>query len=340
MFYLGFVKLARRRVILNTPASKVRSASLGLVELNGLAAGPNVMRAPITGVPCYYYRTQAWQKKSSSKNNNWSKVADETMQLPFYLDDNTGRVLIDASGAEMDIHHDFDAEYGSSFDSTSFDLPGSVLSFLSRHDVDTDQKLRVKEYCIKPKNSLFVLGTLRENQARENRASPKSAPAGPLAASLMEELGSDVTGSLRADAPAHSYPALDSGPWPSHPGAADAMKGIPSREKIVAALLKAGIKNPSAWAAAGVDPGSPQQASAATAVLSGSGPASGFDPSPAVVVAKGNKKSVFFISWRSQRKVVNALAWKSALLICGAPLLSLPCAYYLLLHFGLVPSIP
>ena len=170
MFYRGFGMLAEKRLILNTPTSKVRSASLGLVELNGLAAGPNTMYAPITSQPCYYYRTVAWQLKSSGNRKNWTKVADETMQLPFYLDDNSGRVLIDPSGAEMDIHHDFHVEYGSPLVPASFDVPGNVLSFLSRYDVNTDQRLRVEEYCIKPKNALFVLGTLRENAGAEDVA--------------------------------------------------------------------------------------------------------------------------------------------------------------------------
>jgi hypothetical protein len=40
LFYRGFRLLQRKRLILNTPTSKVRSASMGLVEINGLAIGP------------------------------------------------------------------------------------------------------------------------------------------------------------------------------------------------------------------------------------------------------------------------------------------------------------
>ncbi len=61
LFYRGFRMLQRKRLILNTPASKIRSAAMGLVEISGLATGPYTMAAPITGMPCYYYRTMAWQ---------------------------------------------------------------------------------------------------------------------------------------------------------------------------------------------------------------------------------------------------------------------------------------
>ncbi len=48
-FFLGFLLLARKRLLLTTPTSKIRSAALGLVEVNGMAAGPYTVAAPITG---------------------------------------------------------------------------------------------------------------------------------------------------------------------------------------------------------------------------------------------------------------------------------------------------
>ena len=52
LFYHGFQLLVRKRLIENTPSSKIRSAAMGLVELSGLATGPYTMNAPITGLPC------------------------------------------------------------------------------------------------------------------------------------------------------------------------------------------------------------------------------------------------------------------------------------------------
>jgi hypothetical protein len=348
MFYRGFGMLAEKRLILNTPTSKVRGASLGLVELSGLAAGPNTMCAPITSQPCYYYRTVAWQLKSSGNRKTWTKVADETMQLPFYLDDNSGRVLVDPSGAEMDIHHDFHGEYGSPLVPASFDVPGNVLSFLSRYNVDTDKRLRVEEYCIKPKNALFVLGTLGENADAEDLAR-RPASGGPpsLAEKLISELGLEVTDDLRSElrSPPRSLSA-----WAAPPSGrtsrgahspskyAGSSVATPSQERIAAALMKAGISNPGAWAVAGVSPAAiPSGPQSAGGLRESSGDRTAFDPRPPVVLGKGTGDRVFFISWRSRRAVVKSLGWKSALLIWGAPLLSLVCAYYLLAHFGLLP---
>jgi hypothetical protein len=61
LFFYGFRLLQRRRLILDTPFSKIRSASMGMIEVSGQAVGPYTMVAPITGRPCYYYRTLVWE---------------------------------------------------------------------------------------------------------------------------------------------------------------------------------------------------------------------------------------------------------------------------------------
>src|SRR5690242_12622468 len=163
LFFSGFKLLQRKRLIQNTPTSKIRSASLGLVELSGLATGPYLMNAPITGIPCYCYRTVAWQEKQSGKNKEWTIVAEDNLHLPFFLDDNTGRLLIDPRGAELDLHCDFKREFSDSMFSTDDAIPDTVKTFLARHNVASDRKVRIEEYCLKPKNALYILGTLAEN---------------------------------------------------------------------------------------------------------------------------------------------------------------------------------
>src|SRR5271156_908498 len=163
LFYRGFRLLQRKRLILNTPSSKIRSAAMGLVEINGLALGPYTLTAPITGVSCYYFHSTAWQWQQRGKNSQWVKVAEERLHVPFFLDDNTGRALVDPQGAEMDIHRDFHDEFGTALLSSSMEIPANISSFLLRNGVSTDRKIKIDEYCIKPKNALFILGTLAQN---------------------------------------------------------------------------------------------------------------------------------------------------------------------------------
>jgi hypothetical protein len=174
-FFLGFQLLARKRLLLTTPTSKIRSAALGLVEVNGVAAGPYTVSAPITGKPCFLYQTSAWQQHDGKKQE-WEKVADETLHLPFFIDDSTGQLLIEPLGADLDLHSDFREEYAASFFSLNLDdVPPRVSVFLSRQGIVPGRRLRIEERLIQPEDALFVAGTLTENPGVQVRPfSPRS----------------------------------------------------------------------------------------------------------------------------------------------------------------------
>ncbi|MCU1297291.1 MAG: hypothetical protein JWO91_1569 [Acidobacteriaceae bacterium] len=322
LFYRGFTLLNRKRLIENTPASKIRSASMGLVEVSGLAVGPHTMPAPITALPCYYYRTIAWQLKQSGKRNEWEKVAEESLHLPFFIDDNTGKVLVNPDGAEMDIHRDFHEEYGTSLLSFGADVPPAVSVFLSRHGVSSDKKLKIEEYCIKTKNALFVLGTLAENPGLILGSAMGQAPS-----TFMPNVAHAAAQATHQEVIRLSNPAQGSD-----------SSAMTQQQRVAAALMKAGITNPAAWAGAGVDSLTTSSDSSSS---SASGAAVGiameeFDPNPPVVLMKGSHNPAFFISWRSQRDVVRSLGWKSASMIWGGPALTLLSVFIFLAHYGLL----
>src|ERR1700690_1313191 len=122
LFFRGFRILQFKRLVLNTPLSKVRSASMGLVELSGMAIGPQTIPAGITGDPCYYYRATAWELRQSGNSRQWKQVASESLFVPFFVQDDTGRMLVNAQGADMDVHRNFKDEFGGSFFSST-DMP-------------------------------------------------------------------------------------------------------------------------------------------------------------------------------------------------------------------------
>ena len=325
LFVHGFSLLARKRLLLNTPVSKIRSASLGLVEVGGLASGPYTVPAPITGKDCFLYQTTIWQESDSGKNHSWEKVAEESLHVPFFLDDGTGQLLIAPEGAELDLHRDFREEYSSSFFSTGDDVPAAVSSFLARHGVGTRHKIRVEERCVKPKNALFIVGTLAENPGLEVR---------PF--SLTTEEGTRIA---QRTNPRHSPAAppevvrLSEATTPAGPG------DMTQQSKIAAALTKAGITSPGAWAAAGVPYGSVtiEETPRLTQVsVSGKSRADKpeaqptFDLTPPVVLMKGENNPAFLISWHSQHDLVRSLTWKSAAMIWGGAGLTLLGIYVLL----------
>ena len=346
LFFYGFRVLQRRRLILDTPFSKIRSASLGMVEISGLATGPYTMLAPITGRPCYYFRTLVWEWKQQGKNKEWVKIAGECMHVPFFLDDNSGRMLIDPRGADLDLHRDFQQEFCDSFFTTKDPVPENVRTFLARHGVMTNNKIKVEEFCIKPKNALFTLGTVAENTGLEITPHPireteetASLSIGKVSLSLYPTGFSSVSGDedmavvaepagIRADALSHEVVRLPSD------GAPTKSSEMTQQQKIAAALIKAGITSPAAWAVAGVPAGSASAVEVVSDPASASsrdaGGSNGFDPHPPVVLRKGENDKTFLISWSSQQEVARTLAWKCTLMIWGGPVLALASLYVLL----------
>ena len=324
LFYRGFRLLQRKRLILNTPASKIRSASMGLVEINGLATGPYVINSPLKQMSCYYYRSIAWEFQQRGKNSEWVKVAEESLHVPFYMDDGSGKLLIDPSGAEMDLHCDMHEEYNRSVLLSGPEMPGPVYSFLSRHGVDSSRRIKVEECCISPNNPLFILGTLSQNPGLN---------ASVLPAWATQKSTRRLAPAIR---PVNQQPEVV---HLSDESAAVPATEMTQQQKIAAALLKAGIGNPAAWAAAGV---SPQAAVQATSAVSAAVTDEEqdqetnemYDLHPPVVLMKGNRDPTFFISWRSQRDLIATLDWKSTLMIWGGPALTLVCVYILLAHFN------
>src|SRR5207248_11442405 len=148
---------------------------------------------------------------------------------------------------------DFQREFSDSFFSTKESVPGNVQSFLARHGVSTNNKIKVEEYCIKPKNSLFILGTLAENAGLEisprpirdmepiNSFSPQRLSLRIFSISTTREQMDFEAGSPANEILVrHEAPELIRLPSDAAPATTTEMT---QQQKIAAALLKAGISN-------------------------------------------------------------------------------------------------
>ena len=348
LFLRGFSMLRCKRLILNTPSSKIRSASMGLVEISGTAKGPQTMRAGITGQACYYYRAMAWQLRQSGRNNEWKKVADESLYVPFFIEDATGDALVDPQGAELDIHRNLKDEFGGSSFGGRDMMPENVNAFLLRYGLSGSEKTRLEEYCIKPGDPLFVLGTLCQNDgpARWTACPHVSAMGssfksrltffGPSGSSMFRALGwapglkvpLDATVNVSVSGAAQSASST-AGSWSSvslEEEAVHSMSATSSRETARSAATNAS-QAASAVASVKTEIAPPEASPDAQS-------ATGFNTHPSVAIGKGTNHEFFMISWHSQCEVVRSLAWKSALCIWGGPALTLACAYFLVLSLG------
>lgn len=152
LFFRGFPFLKRKQLIEDTPTSTVRGASLGAVEISGTVVGPYTLISPLSETDCFYYHAIARGSSGDEK-----RAKEEIMYAPFFLDDGTGRVMVDPRGAETDLKPSVDDEYSPS--------SGDAFTrhFLVRHGISSEYPAHLEEYCIRSGDQLYVLGTLREN---------------------------------------------------------------------------------------------------------------------------------------------------------------------------------
>ena len=348
LFLRGFSMLRCKRLIMNTPSSKIRSASMGLVEINGTAKGPQTVPAGITGEACYYYRAMAWQWRQSGRNGQWKKVADESLYVPFFIEDATGDALVNPQGAELDIHRNFKDEFGGSFFGNRDMMPENVNAFLLRYGLSGSEKIRLEEYCIKPGDPLFVLGTLCQNDASTHwtpcphvamlGSSFKSRLSffGPTSTSMFRALGWESGLKVPLDVNVNTSV---SGTTQSASSTGSSWSSVSLEEETMHAISA----TPGHGTPGSVATSAPQAGSAVASIETETAPpetapeeqsATGFNLHPSVAIGKGTNHEFFMISWHSQREVVQSLAWKSALCIWGGPALTLACVYFLVVSLG------
>lgn len=164
LFYKGFVWLHLKRLIEDTPTSKVRGIAMGLVEVAGsVVPHAKLLKGPLTGNDCVYYKYEVEEYRSSGKSSRWVTVDQGVQGVQFYCKDNTGKVLVDPTNAEVDIPQDFRCE------SRGFkDPPKNVKAFLRTRNIKFEgwlgnKTMRYTEHHIAPKDQIFVLGSADDN---------------------------------------------------------------------------------------------------------------------------------------------------------------------------------
>jgi len=103
-FFKGFKVYREYRVLADTPEQPIRSIAMGLVQVHGKAKGEELVESPVTRTPCLFYRVDIERWQSNSKGGgSWSHYKTDASGVKFYLEDATGKVLVDARGAEYDL---------------------------------------------------------------------------------------------------------------------------------------------------------------------------------------------------------------------------------------------
>ena len=112
LFANGFWNYRRLRVIENTRQTPVREIPMGLVRVRGKVTGSSLLASPVTHTPCYYYRVlvERWDEREMKRG--WRLIHKGTDRSTFYVDDGTGKVLVNPQSAEFDLPVTYCAEIG------------------------------------------------------------------------------------------------------------------------------------------------------------------------------------------------------------------------------------
>lgn len=194
----------RKRLIDNLPTSKAQGVFIGLVELKGTAECEQPLESYLAATACVYYDfdiLERWSRLVTTmesdgrggtrmvtrRESGWTTVASRTESTPFYLQDDTGSVLVRPDGARI--------EPLGVFDHTCSPMdPLYYGKGPSGGIMDSDHVRRFTEKAIPLKAPLFLVGQARE---RKDVVAPEIA-ADPGAEEFLVSVRSqeEVSGGL------------------------------------------------------------------------------------------------------------------------------------------------
>jgi hypothetical protein len=156
--------------IKDTPVSKVSSAPVGLVALEGRAKSKVPEMSPISKIPCVFWRIIV-KYCSTGRSSGWTVLYSRESKNLFFVEDDSGKMLVTPEGAQIEIpsytsYEGYIREY-ESLGMNPATMDECVLDYIESLDADEkesflalkSQNFHVDEYIIREGDPIFVLGT-------------------------------------------------------------------------------------------------------------------------------------------------------------------------------------
>lgn len=171
VFFKSFVKFKEKRLIENTPTSKVRSIAMGPVEIYGevIENKSDLITSPFSGKKVAFVKWTIEEYRKSGKHSRWVTVKKGVIGKHFYLKDKTGTVLVGVKGANVDIPKDH--EFKS--------VNPTIKSFLEKKGISHktwifNKTMRFREYFLKQGDKVYIFGYAGDNPFVEDASSDKN----------------------------------------------------------------------------------------------------------------------------------------------------------------------
>ncbi|MEK7880819.1 MAG: hypothetical protein AAB210_02855 [Deltaproteobacteria bacterium] len=100
LFVHSLTLLRRKRIIENCPTSKIGTMPMGEVEIRGAARQKYFLKSPFSRIDCVRYSYAVYGiRKTSDGERDVLKGLGDSGDVPFLIEDETGRTLVNPSGA-------------------------------------------------------------------------------------------------------------------------------------------------------------------------------------------------------------------------------------------------
>ncbi len=149
-----------RRLLRKTPAKPIGDVGDDEVAKVIGRARPlsESLSAPLTGRACVYFIAMVEERRTRRNKPYWKTIAREERGVPFALEDDTGRAIVDPTATRIAMSYDAYSTSGVLDDPTDIQR-----AFLDRHDNRGDRglyhrKLRYHEAVIADGETVAVLG--------------------------------------------------------------------------------------------------------------------------------------------------------------------------------------
>lgn len=159
--YSGVDTYRKERLIQDTSTERVRSMAVGRTELEGIAHEiDSPLQQPFADGECLYasWEIEEYTKDPGDDHRSWDTVDSGAYTEPFYLEDETGRVVVDAT---TDATWELSEELTRRWTSNSGSTPNQTIAgFCSQQGISTmrSRRRRYTQTILPPQTSIYVLG--------------------------------------------------------------------------------------------------------------------------------------------------------------------------------------
>ena len=315
-FFKGFREFRKYRVLADTPIVPIRSMAMGLVEIQGIARGERQIFSPVSHTPCFYYKVEIekWTKDSKGRGS-WSHHLTDQTGVSFYLQDTTGRVLIEPQGAEGDLNRNSRRETGGGFNRGFLSMFGGGKKTDPTLGIGPSES-ELLSYISSAGTGLFLPELVPTSPTEGSAASGAAGGGPPSRRDARAQFDTFVRELRRRGRAARAGGDLSSLLNFVRGGLGRPSRTVFSGERF--RLTEYCIVPDRPYDITGTCTENPTPK----------------DPNDHNMIVKGENEPTFVISWRSEREIEGHLRRRAIKYIFGGGALTVVCARILLSHFG------